>query len=317
MRGKCLLLRLGFVHPKNLAGFRLLCRAADCDLVDCDEALEEWMAVEPWRVVWIPYGAVDPGVFPNAQKVVLGPHNFTFPMPPWNTTQIHSDRGVYNCLSEWNRRLCATAGGALGLPLVCLPFPVDVERFRPVAPAVEPRWDCFLYVKHRWPEEAQIAEKILQDLGLRYVKVVYGSYKEEEYLEILRSSRFGVWVGAHESQGFALQEALSCNVPLVVWDVERIGQEIGNGGKENYTGLAGEFWATSCPYWSDRCGIHIRSVLEFKEAIQEIQKPRAAWEPRKFILESLSPVALAVKWGLIPGGSAPNSSLVGKHSPDN
>jgi hypothetical protein len=50
-------------------------------------------------------------------------------------------------------------------------------------------------------------------------------YNEAEYLTYLQSCKYGIWIDAHESQGFALEEALSCNVPLLVWNVSSLNRE--------------------------------------------------------------------------------------------
>ena len=36
----------------------------------------------------------------------------------------------------------------------------------------------------------------------------------------LKQARFCIWIGRHESQGFAFQECLASNVPILVWDVQ-------------------------------------------------------------------------------------------------
>ena len=45
------------------------------------------------------------------------------------------------------------------------------------------------------------------------------------FFNYLQNSKYGIWLDAHESQGFALQEALSCNVPLLVWNISSMNQE--------------------------------------------------------------------------------------------
>ena len=74
-----------------------------------------------------------------------------------------------------------------------------------------------------------------------YVK----KYNEEDYLHYLQDSRYGIILDAHESQGFAIEEALSCNVPLLVWNTEYMSQEYGS----HYSDIP----CTSIPYWYNRC----------------------------------------------------------------
>ena len=57
-------------------------------------------------------------------------------------------------------------------------------------------------------------------------------YPEEEYIKYLQESKYGIWLGAHESQGFALEEALAINVPLLVWNVKYMSQEVRSNYKD-------------------------------------------------------------------------------------
>ena len=49
-------------------------------------------------------------------------------------------------------------------------------------------------------------------------------YPEKKYLKYLQKAKYGIILDAHESQGFAIEEALSCNVPLLVWNVKHMSQ---------------------------------------------------------------------------------------------
>jgi hypothetical protein len=285
---KVLFVRLGFVHKKNLAGFYAMC--AKSQLTEVTWVGSE--AADDWDLVWIPFGAIHPSSFPNAKRIILGPHNFVFPEPPWTQVTIQDSRAFYNCLSQWNRDVCAKLGGAAGLDLVCLPFPID-ESF---APRVEAKvYDCFLYCKRRNSADVEYATQVLDHLGLQYKIIQYGSYTEEEYKDTLAKCRFGVWVGCHESQGFALQEALSCNVPLVVWDVQTMGAEWNNGPV--YTGDKAELKATSVPFWDHRCGILVcKEILKDGIGFMNVYWP--TYRPREFVLENLSVTACCGLWGL-------------------
>ena len=66
-----------------------------------------------------------------------------------------------------------------------------------------------------------------------------------------------MWLDAHESQGFALQEALSCNVPLFVWNITSMRQEYGS----SYNDIP----ATTIPYWDERCGEYFYNINELED----------------------------------------------------
>ena len=72
----------------------------------------------------------------------------------------------------------------------------------------------------------------------------YGQYSQNA-LEILApESDFCFVLNGTESQGIAIQEIMSYNTPMLVWDIESWEDQ-------------GPEWsvpATSIPYWSDECG---------------------------------------------------------------
>ncbi len=92
---------------------------------------------------------------------------------------------------------------------------------------------------------------------------------------------------AHESQGFALQEAMSCNVPLLVIDATSMYDEYLYGRQiySNYRPLA--LKATSVPYWSDECGLKT-TIIDLAETIDFMKKEWQTFRPRDFIVRELS-----------------------------
>jgi hypothetical protein len=99
-------------------------------------------------------------------------------------------------------------------------------------------------------------------------------------LQYLQESKYGIWLDAHESQGFALQEALSCNVPLLVWSVKTLDQEYGS----NYPAFA----ATTIPYWDSRCGEFFYDKCNLLVTYNTFMKKIYEYAPRDYILEYLS-----------------------------
>jgi hypothetical protein len=87
-------------------------------------------------------------------------------------------------------------------------------------------------------------------------------------------------LGRHESQGFALEEALSCNVPLFVWDVTSMNQEYG----QNYNNIP----ATCIPYWDERCGEVFYNFNEINDKFMFFMSNLHTYEPRQYILENLT-----------------------------
>ena len=97
----------------------------------------------------------------------------------------------------------------------------------------------------------------------------------------MKNSKFGIWIDAHESQGFALQEALSCNVPLLVWNISSMADE----HNSNYPR---HFVATTTPYWDERCGEQFYNVNDFHAKLNLFLSKLDGYKPREYILENMS-----------------------------
>ena len=130
-----------------------------------------------------------------------------------------------------------TAFDTFNLPLKVFYFPVDTIKFCPVS--IEKN-KIFIYFKRRKKDELNIITSFLKSKNQEYKIFDYvQTYKEEDYLKYLQESKYGIVLDAHESQGFAIEEALSCNVPLLVWNISSMNQEEGT----NYPDIK----ATSIP----------------------------------------------------------------------
>jgi hypothetical protein len=279
-----------YCHHKNSIGFDLLCKANSIEFI---RTTDTEYYFQHFDLVIIPSQYIPPHRFPNAKYVMYGPHNFVFTNGIWqgkDNSSYFEDHCFYNILSNWIVPLQDEFGG-MSLLSKAVPFPVDVDKFIPLSQ--EKKYDCFLYFKGRKQELLSYAESRLKSLGVRYTLLKYGSYTEEQYLNTLRSSNFGVWVGSHESQGFALEEALSTNVPLVVWNVKSMFDEYNSENEISYKEDQKKYKlrATSIPYWDTRCGEFFYEKENFDEKIISMSQDYKKYNPREFILETLSPYA--------------------------
>jgi hypothetical protein len=77
-----------------------------------------------------------------------------------------------------------------------------------------------------------------------------------------------------------LEDALSCDVPLFVWNVKSMNQEYGYH-YEDHT-------ATVIPYWSETCGEYFYNVEEMEHKFDIFLSKLEQYEPRKYIVENLS-----------------------------
>lgn len=151
---------------------------------------------------------------------------------------------------------------------------VDTEHFIDEKCNAE---ECFIYFKHRSISELHMVTSILEEMHIKYNILSYGSYSESELIDINNRSKFGIILSNTETQGFAIMECLSMNTPLLVLDKNTM-----------------EFWgndfefATSVPYFSEKCGIVIPEKIKEREYIKEkilLISNTESYSPRSFILD--------------------------------
>jgi hypothetical protein len=275
-----------WIHEKNKIGLKLMCDSIDSEFIVSNK-FEDF--IDPSDIVFIPSDSIDPDFLPNAKHIIYGPHCFLFPTPPWlKNTHTFPNKCKYILPSKWTEDYVEETGG-LSLPHIINPFAVDVEKFKPT---ISNKYlDCLLYFKHRRQEDIEYVENILQVKNITYRKFIYGKYKEEDYIRTLNECNYAVWVTSTESQGFALQECLSMNVPIVVWNATSLFDEFDSKGEKVYKERLNQFElkGTTIPYWDERCGLSFIKKEEFESSLEVMRGSYTKFHPRDFVLENLSP----------------------------
>lgn len=148
--------------------------------------------------------------------------------------------------------------------------------------------NVLIYIKQRANEDVNYIINYLKQYPQYILHIfIYGKYSEIKFREAAQQCSFGIWIGQHESQGFAVEEALSCGLPLLVWEVTTVDQEVdipwSKGIPEHIKKLA-----TTIPYWDERCGETFINKEEFENKFNIIRKNLYLYKPRDYILENLS-----------------------------
>ena len=276
------------LHSKNTDAIIKMCASRDIALeFTTDDAR---VIIPDYDILIMNAKFIDPDTIPASIKIIYGPQHFVFPHGPLvgPLNPIWSERCVFNCLSEWNAAVYKELAGSFKIPLTQLPYAVDIDKFCPSNNSKD--IDCIIYIKRRQPDIiAAVKEEIHKFNDLKIQCYTYGQYREQDYFGALRRSKFMICIDAHESQGFAIEEALSCGVPLLVLNANTMHDEY-DSDKFTYEGYKEyALTATSVPYWSDQCGIKINNVSEFPTAFAKMRESWASYKPRDYILSTLSP----------------------------
>lgn len=236
----------------------------------------------------------DKNVINNYNNVIVGPHIELFELI--KLCKNYNGKKVYfNTLSEWVRKICLKYAYNALIEYVCIPFPIDIEKFKPSETERKKNKIVIYYKDVNSIYLHSVLNCISQHEILKTfcVKlIIYGQYNENDYLENIKDCTFAIWLGRHESQGIGLQEALSTGCPLFVFDILSMKDEYNiREQRYPYLHVDMELEATAVPYFDERCGMVCKineNELSEKLNIFYENVKNNKYNPREYILENLN-----------------------------
>jgi hypothetical protein len=238
----------------------------------------EYINVSEFDAVFCHNSHADIKKYPNT-TFIFGPDLCVFPHQ-MNISQFIGPNTIYVQPSQWVIDYWKLYPPCNNLKMKQLPFGIDTDLFCPDA-SIQKNDTVFIYFKNRETEELEHIINFLNKYGIPFHIFDYlQGYQETDYVDFLKSSKYGIWLGEHESQGFELEEALSCNVPLLVWDVTSMNQKCGY----NYPDIK----ATSIPYWDSSCGEVFYKSEELENTFVTFLSKLDSYSPRDYIVNNLS-----------------------------
>ncbi|MEL6522304.1 MAG: hypothetical protein AAFQ66_15160 [Pseudomonadota bacterium] len=170
----------------------------------------------------------------------------------------------------------------------------DVSRF-PDSRSMPKEYDVMIYDKIYFDRDANYDRliapflKYLDENGLTYTVIRYGSYVYEDYIEKLKKCRSMAFFCHSETQGMAYQECLSLNVPIFAWDE---GKWLDPKAKK----ISDDpITCTSVPYFDDDCGLRFKAD-DMMESWHQFWGKRDSYQPRKFIADQMTLAKSAEKY---------------------
>lgn len=268
------ILIIGNLHHKNRKGIEMILKYLKWNYKYGAGTIDE---IRNFDIIYSPSKPINTSLFPK-KKFIFGPHFSVFPDNKLSHINNNCNNSCYIQPSNWVINLWKTFNVDSILPIKKMYFPVDTDKFNP---GNNEKNNVFIYMKRRKPSELKYIKDFLDYKDINYRVFDYVKrYEESDYLSYLKTCKYGIIVDAHESQGFAIEEALSCNIPLLVWNVSSMNQEEG----VNYPDIK----ATSIPYWNERCGEFFHNKNEFETKYNEFISKLNTYKPREFVLENLS-----------------------------
>lgn len=225
----------------------------------------------------------------NNIKVVAGPNIFI--LARHISSKIDLSKIIYIHPSPWAMNFWADFGFNK-CKLDFWPTGIDTEIF---LPSTDKKENVLIYFKQRFRSELEFVKKILEDKNITFNVIEYGNYRESEYINYLKNTRYIIWLGRQESQGIALEEAMSMNIPILVWDVSFLGHwtaskkemAIFNDQENKYRE------ATSAFYFDNNCGVKVKEEKDIPQAIDLMEKKWSEFSPRQYVLDNLNLVKQA------------------------
>lgn len=118
----------------------------------------------------------------------------------------------------------------------------------------------------------------LEKKSIKFVVIKYGSFKQEDYYELLEHAMFMIYISKSESQGVALQEAWVREVPTLVW----------NSGEFGFRNFRWSDPRVGAPYLNEQNGLFFRDIAEFKIKLIDFVEKRVNFSARNYVKENLS-----------------------------
>ena len=292
---------IGNYHHKNKEGLEMI-----LNFLNFPYKFGNTNEIIKFDLILMPENSINTSNYPN-KIFIFGPHFSVFPNYKLNSINNIYNNSIYIQPSNWARDVWINLGVEKIIPIKTFPFPVNTNKFIPINIGGTPKGrgiedsreismkspttcgtksrpyknEVILYYKRRNPKELKFIINFLKKKKINFKLFNYvNKYEESDYLNILQKSKYAIILDAHESQGFAIEEALSCNVPLLVYNVKYMSQE--------YNSKYNNIPATTIPYWDNRCGEYFYDLNDLENIFSKFINNLDNYKPREFILDKLS-----------------------------
>jgi hypothetical protein len=154
---------------------------------------------------------------------------------------------------------------------------VDPEFWNP-SPGRRRGGKAVLYWKTAPEPLCRQSEAAMRRFGLDPMLVRYGEYDAASYRRVLDEAEVAVFLSTFETQGLALAEAWSMDVPTLVWDPR---------GEAEWRGRTFRS-GSSCPYLTEATGLPFHAPDDLEAALDCLSAKRDGFRPRDWVLSHMT-----------------------------
>lgn len=214
------------------------------------------------------------------KKLLAGPNHVISPLENAIVLSPYIDRYLVN--SEWTRTAYLEEAPEMIRNIAIWPAGVDPDVWAP-SQLYAKQNQVLVYWKTEAEEFCEAVEELLRKYHWEPIRIRYGSYDQATFRQVLDCSVFAVFISRSESQGLALAEAWSMDVPTFVWNPQEL-----TINERRYTE------SSACPYLTPHTGIDWKNLEEFEALLQAIHpEDMNLFHPREWVLDNMSDTASA------------------------
>lgn len=223
-------------------------------------------------------------------NMVVGPNVFERPLDAFD---LLMDDSVKHILlpSRWVLELCKREAPDLTPKLCIWMSGIDSDYWSP--PSLDDtsrKQKILIYVKSLELHVVQQVREVCMSMNYRVQTLHAGKYSRRHFLESLRESTAMIVIGGFESQGLAMFEAWSVNVPTFVWQnpTPPTSDRAAERCREFRSGTE------ASPYLSQLTGRFWRDTQQLENQIRMLST--AGLRPREWILENAQSAECAKRY---------------------
>lgn len=214
--------------------------------------------------------------------LVAGPNLVVFPTD-YGGIICEDEIDIVLTASKWVSNYWIEMVPSLKKKIVEWPIGVDTDFWEPIENRIRPFILIYdkrgLYCPFLWPpieEESVIFNRLiflLEEKKEPHLHIAYSTFSQMTYKEMLQQSKAVIFLSRSETQGNAMFEAWSMDVPTLIW----------NPGKFK---VQGETISTSsCPYLEEKLGSSFRNADDLEQSLNEFLENLEKFTPRKIAIE--------------------------------